>query len=129
MLRFGHLSGSTLGQAAVARFCEDGSYEAYLRRIHTVYRRRMVTLQRSLKESMPEGVSWTQPQGGYTLLLTLPGAEDTDEMRVLAALEEADHVHLRLSISNLGEDAIVEGCRRLGRGLRAAIERVTCCSR
>jgi DNA-binding transcriptional MocR family regulator len=144
LLRFGHLSGSTLGQAAVARFCEDGSYEAYLRRIHTVYRRRMLTLQRSLKETMPEGVTWTQPQGGYTLLLTLPGAAASEESHVLAALEQAgvraapgslffamppDHVHLRLSISSLDENAIVEGCRRLGRGLRAAIGRVTCCSR
>jgi DNA-binding transcriptional MocR family regulator len=132
LLRFGHLSGSTLGQAAVARFCADGCYEAYLRRIHTVYRRRMTTLLRALRDSLPEGVEWTQAQGGYTLMLGLPGVAPDREPEVLEVLADAgvrvtpgslffpsqpQHVHLRLSISNLDEAAIAEGCQRLGAGL------------
>jgi DNA-binding transcriptional MocR family regulator len=131
--RASHLSGSILGQAAVASFCRDGSYEAYLRRIHTVYRRRMQTLLRSLKEHMPPGrVTWTQPAGGYTLWLQvtgLPGAEEGQVMERIAAAgvtvvpgsmffpHPPRGVFMRLSISAVDDTTIAEGCRRLGRAL------------
>jgi DNA-binding transcriptional MocR family regulator len=135
--RVTHLSGSILGQAAVARFCADGTYEAHLRRIHTVYRRRMLTMLRSLKEHMPPGrVTWTQPAGGYTLWLEVTGAPGSEEPRIIEHLRAEgvlvapgsaffprppDGVFMRLSISTADEGAIAEGCRRLGRALAEVV--------
>jgi len=125
------LAGNTLAQAAAARFCGTGAFEAYLRRIHRVYRRRMQAMLRGLDEHMPPGVAWTKPSGGYTLWLTLPGAA-RDEPALCARIAAAGvkvapgrrffakppaSPHARLSIACVDDAQIAEGCRRLGRAL------------
>jgi DNA-binding transcriptional MocR family regulator len=124
------LSGNVLTQAAVSRFCDQGSYEELIRRVHKVYRGRMQTLLRSLKECMPAGVTWGEPAGGYTLLLRVRST--ANEERVLTDVRKAgvllspgslyfsgrpNSLCFRLSIPNLTEELIEEGCRRLGRAL------------
>jgi len=132
--RFANLSGNTLAQALAARFCVSGRYEAYLRRIHKVYRRRMQVLLEGLREHMPAGVEWTEPAGGYTLWLRVPRAaadERTlherflgDGVKVVPGSlfypRPSAEPHFRLSIACVTEDEIAEGCRRLGRSLAAA---------
>jgi DNA-binding transcriptional MocR family regulator len=128
------LSGNALAQAAAARFCASGSYEAHVRRIHTVYRRRMQAILKGLAEHMPSGVEWTRPAGGYTLWLSVHG-RGADEPTLHARLLR-DGVSVapgslfcrrppirpsfRLSIACASEEEIAEGCRRLGRSLSRA---------
>jgi len=125
------IAGNTVAQAAAARFCAGGGFEAYLRRIHRFYRKRMQTLLRELERRLPDGVSWTRPTGGYTAWLELPermGPED----ELVAEIEAAGvrvgpgrryfarppaEPHLRLCIACADEMRIEEGCRRLGRAL------------
>jgi DNA-binding transcriptional MocR family regulator len=125
------LAGNTLAQAAVARFCSGGEYELHLRRVHRVYRRRMQTMLRGLELHMPERCSWTKPEGGYTIWLTLPPTEVSEAelvkrcahagVQVSAGhryfLRPTKTAHLRLSISKVDQAEIEEGCRRLGRVL------------
>lgn len=127
------LGGSMLAQAAMARFCERGLYDAYLRRIHAKYRRRMQALLQGLAAHMPEGVEWTRPNGGCTLLLTLNGAAAGERELFERFLANGVRVEpgrpffavppvapcFRLSIACAEEAAIEEGCRRMGRTLRA----------
>jgi DNA-binding transcriptional MocR family regulator len=139
------LSGNVLAQAAVSRFCDQGSYEEHIRRVHKAYRGRMDTLLRSLKARMPAGVTWSEPTGGYTLLLRVNSTaaeasdEASDEERVLAEMRKAgvllspgslyfsgrpDGLCFRLCIANLTEAQIEEGCRRLGRVLGRVVAKV-----
>ena len=135
--RFSHLSGSHLTQAAVARFCEEGYYEQGLRRIHKVYRKRMLAMLRGMKEHFPEkGVRWTEPAGGYTLWVELPALKETEEALLEHLAREGvavcpgsqffpsrpRHLSFRLSVSNLDEPRIEEGCRRIGRALARALK-------
>jgi DNA-binding transcriptional MocR family regulator len=129
------IAGNTLAQAAAARFCTGGAFEAYLRRIHRVYRRRMQALLRGLEDYMPVGVTWTRPSGGYTAWLTLPevGRSESDVVeRITAAgvkvgpgcryfAHPPAEPHLRLSIACVDEERIENGCRRLGRALAGAL--------
>ncbi len=135
--RFTTLSANHLAQAAVHRFCETGGYEDHLRRIHRAYRKRMATLLAALKRHLPEhGVSWTQPLGGYTLWLSVKGT-DLDEADLDERLCEAGAVlsrgslffatpprgiHFRISVANLTEAEIEEGCSRVGRVLGQVLE-------
>jgi DNA-binding transcriptional MocR family regulator len=134
--RFSTLSANTLAQAAVHRFCETGCYEDHLRRIHRAYRKRMSALLQGLKRHLPEqGVSWTQPLGGYTLWLSVEGtaldeAEFDTRLRQAGVVasrgslffsSESRGVHFRISVANLSEDEIEEGCRKLGRVLARAV--------
>ena len=132
--RLSSLSGNTLAQAAAARFCAAGLYEAHLRRVHRVYRGRMQAALRGLREQMPEGVEWTEPSGGYTLWLRVSGRRGEEAALAERFAREGVRVapgslfylrppadpHFRLSIACAGEEEILEGCRRLGRALRAS---------
>ncbi len=132
--RVSWLSGNVLTQAAVSRFCDQGSYEEHIRRVHKAYRGRMQALLRSLKTCMPARVTWSEPAGGYTLLLRVRSR--ASEERVMADLRRAGvllspgslyfserpaELCFRLCIANLTEDRIEEGCRRLGRVLARAV--------
>ncbi len=128
------LAANTLAQAAADRFSRGGDFEAYLRRIHRIYRRRMQTILEALGRRLPSGVEWTRPTGGYTLWLTLPHPAEA-EAEICGKLNGAgvrvapgrwfyastpEHAHLRLSIACVDEGQIEEGVRRLGDALRAA---------
>ncbi len=126
------LGGSTLIQSAVARFCSSGALESYLRRVHRVFRRRMQATLRALDAHVPAGASWTRPAGGYLVWLRLPGLPESEAETCARLLEAGVRVapgrpffgsppsapHARLSIACLEEEAIVEGCRRIGRVLK-----------
>jgi DNA-binding transcriptional MocR family regulator len=130
------LSGNHLAQAAIHRFFATGAYEAHLRRVHKAYRRRMQTMVDGLREHLPKrGVDWTEPQGGYTLWLQVKGTKLSEPAlhdRLLAAGIKLSSGHLyyvhaprvpcfRVSVACLTPEEISEGCRRLGRVLRAAV--------
>jgi len=132
MMHAASLAVNTVAQIAAAHFCDGGDFDAYLRQIHRIYRRRMNCLLRGLDEHLPPEVEHTRPQGGYTAWLTLPkGARDEAEWR--ARLESSgvraapgsrffakgsERVHFRISIACATEEQIADGCSRLGQVLR-----------
>ncbi len=129
--RFTTLSSNAVSQAAVHRFCVAGAYEDHMRRVHRAYRKRMAVLLAALRRYLPaRGVRWTEPVGGYTLMLwvdTTLSESQLDERLRRAGVRLAPgsaffatgqtEVSFRLSIANLTEPEIEEGCRRLGHAL------------
>jgi DNA-binding transcriptional MocR family regulator len=127
------LSGNLLTQAAVSRFCAGGAYQEHIRRVHRTYRPRMRALLDGLEDHMPKTrVGWSKPQGGYTLMvrcsLRRKMSEDSavEHVRAAGVLVSPGSFHFvtppadfcfRLSIANLSEAKINEGCRRLGKAL------------
>jgi DNA-binding transcriptional MocR family regulator len=131
------LSGNQLAQAAVHRFFVTGAYEAHLRRVHRTCRGRMQAMIDGLRRHLPErGVSWTAPQGGYTLMLRVDDTRLTEQQlhdRLLAAgvklssgrsfhARPPRHPSFRISIACSTPEEIAEGCRRLGAVVRAAVQ-------
>jgi DNA-binding transcriptional MocR family regulator len=128
------LSGNVLTQAAVSRFCDSGAYEEHIRRVHRAYRPRMRALLDGLDDHMPKhGVTWTRPQGGYTLLVRVKPrraiSEDDalEQARVAGVFVSPGSVYFpsppeelcfRLSLANLSQEKIQEGCRRLGKAFK-----------
>jgi DNA-binding transcriptional MocR family regulator len=131
--RVAALSGNVLTQAAVSRFCDGGAYEEHIRRVHRAYRPRMRALLDGLAEHMPKArVTWSKPQGGYTLLVRcrlrrrLGEAAAMDHLRAAGVLVSPGSLHFvsppadfcfRLSLANVSAEKIQEGCRRLGKAL------------
>ncbi|MAU20539.1 MAG: GntR family transcriptional regulator [Martelella sp.] len=121
------LHSPTINQMAVARVAEAG-FDAQAEKIIGVYRERRDAMLDSLARHMPDGVSWTRPQGGMFVWVTLP--EHIDSAALLKeSLKEAKVAfvpgnaffadgsgknHLRLSFSCSAPAAIDEGMRRLG---------------
>lgn len=123
-----NLSVNSLSQVAAARFCRQGDFDAYLRRIHRHYRKRMQAMLQGLDTCLPEGSRWTRPNGGYTVWLQLPVPVEREEEirdRALAAgvriapgsrfFDRAQAgASFRLSIACADVNEITAGCKRLG---------------
>ncbi len=122
---------SPLIQAGVYHFCQRRRLERHLRRSSAEYGRRRTLLLRALGRQTPKGVSWTQTQGGFSLLLTLPEGMDAASLLPLALdrgvaftpgsvffLEGEGERTLRLSFSSVPANRIEEGVRRLSEAIR-----------
>src|SRR5713226_8793930 len=130
------LHTSALIQAAVHRFCERRLLDRHAARVAREYARRRALLLAALERRMPSEVTWTEPQGGFSLLLTLPPGLDGAEV-LPAAIERGVAFTpgapffvdgggggtLRLSFSSVAAGRIDEGVKRLAETIKATRSR------
>jgi DNA-binding transcriptional MocR family regulator len=130
------LASSPLAQAALARFCRAGDYDRHLRRVTRELALRHTRAAAALARYLPAGSSFTRPEGGLALWVTLP--ETLDTMALLPAAKERGVVYtpgalfypdgrrsssLRLAVGAAAADAVERGIRALGDAARAALTR------
>jgi 2-aminoadipate transaminase len=120
-----------LGQRLLEEYGREGGLERQAERARALYSRRCGSLMSALKEHMPEGVRWTEPQGGFFSWVTLPENHDATEL-ARAAVEEGVAIvpgspffpdgqgsnNIRLSYSRVADEAIGEGISRLAALIR-----------
>lgn len=97
-------------------------------KIRNTYRGRRDAMLAALTRAMPQGITWTRPEGGMFIWVTLPARMDAAAL-LPRAVEEAKVAYvpgnafhddrsgantLRLSFSLNGEGTIAEGIGRLG---------------
>lgn len=121
-----------LTQAIAAELCAEGHIYGRVAGIVDLYRRKRDTMLAALAREMPDGVSWTHPQGGLFLWVKLPEGLDTEKLLPAAVEEEGVayvagagfHVDgggrnaMRLNFSFPSEADIAEGIKRLARLVR-----------
>ena len=109
--------------------------EARIAVVNGLYRRRRDAVLAALAAHMPGGVTWTEPQGGMYIWVTLPPAIDGTELARRALLEEKVAVvagrsfypanpelnTIRLAFPQTREDRAGEGIARLAGLLRRMI--------
>ena len=130
------LHTSALLQAAVFQFCQRRLLERHTRVVRAEYARRRAALLAALGRHMPAGTSWTVPDGGFSLLVTLPGRVDTGALLPEAVERGVAYTPgafffadgrgastLRLSFSGIPAPRIEEGVRRLAETARPALRR------
>ena len=66
-----------LDQYMAAEFMGSGALDANLQKSIALYRTKRDKMLALLEKYMPQGVSWTHPEGGLFLFLTLPEGYDT----------------------------------------------------
>ncbi len=130
------LASSPLAQAALARFCRAGHYDRHLRRVTRELAVRHERAAAALARYLPAGSSFTRPEGGLAVWVTLPDALDT--LALLPAAKERGVVYtpgalfspdgrpsssLRLAVGAAGADAVERGIRVLGDAAREALSR------
>lgn len=120
-------STSLLLQAAAHAFCAGGDLDRHLAKVIPRYRERRDAMMASMKEHFPGEASWTRPEGGLVLWVTLPAgvsAEDVaaraEKRSVLVGRGDLFHLghrrreNLRLSFSQEPPQRIAQGIRVLG---------------
>ena len=124
----GDLHVSTINQMVAERIVSE-DFDAHLVRLRAHYRTRATAMLQALERHMPKGVTWTRPEGGMFVWLTLPEGLDGAALleRSLASERvafvpgapffagDARTNTLRLSYSLPSPGDIDEGVRRLAR--------------
>ena len=112
-------------QYLAAEFMGSGRLDANLAKSKELYRSKRDLLLQMLAETMPEGVSWTHPEGGLFLFLTLPEGFDSvafydKALDAGVAYVAGSFFHtkggrntMRLNFSFMTHDRIREGIRLL----------------
>ncbi len=80
------LCGSSLDQLVMAHYFTDTPWQRTLQKFIKVYRTRRDAMLNALEEYFPPEATWTHPEGGLFVWVTLPEYVDTDSM-LGAALE------------------------------------------
>jgi len=120
------LCTSSFVQKIIARYMEKGLLENNLKKTIDLYRERRTHMINCFRKFMPEGVTWTEPQGGLFLFVTLPLQIDTDEVFKKAIeknvafvagssffCNDSGHNTMRINFSYSNKDEITEGVQRL----------------
>lgn len=126
--RFSDISTALPEQAALADFCLKGCYELHIKKIHKIYRKRMILAVQTMEQNIRnKNVAWIAPNGGFTIWLTMNNLNVSYEEinniflshNLRAALgkdffpDTEKNKHLRLAIASLNEKEIVEGINKL----------------
>jgi 2-aminoadipate transaminase len=121
------LCSSSISQYFVGAYFDSGPWEDYVRSLIGIYRLRRDVMLDALAEHFPREASWTHPQGGLFIWVTLPDYIDTTDLLARALQEQVAFVpgraayvdgrggsSMRLNFSGVDEDSIREGVRRIG---------------
>jgi 2-aminoadipate transaminase len=109
-----------------AEYAASGELAEHIVDLVEIYRRRRDTMAEALKTEMPEGVEWTEPNGGFFMWLTLPEGCDSVAMLPEARAHGVEFLpgtgcffdgsgrsNIRLSFSFSDEEAIRRGVKIL----------------
>ncbi len=126
------LHSATLNQMIAYEVAHGGFIDRHVEVIKKVYRERRDVMLDTLAEHMPEGVTWTHPQGGLFLWATIPEGMSTVELFKEAVKEKVAFVPgssffpcgggentMRLNFSYCKPEIINEGIARLARVIKA----------
>jgi len=129
------LCTSKLTQHLAAQYILRFGLDSHLEEIRPIYRAKRNAMVAALEKHMPEGVTWTEPEGGLFVWVRLPEGIDATEMLEDAIAHKVAYVPgtssfvdqggrntLRLAFSLATPDVIEEGIQRLAGVTRAAIE-------
>ena len=125
------LCTSPILQLAAKEYLKRGLLRAHIKQIVAAYKEKRDLMLQMLKENMPAGVSWTHPEGGLFLWLTLPAKLNAATM-LPRALEnnvayvsgvdfypQADvHNDMRLNFSYSSREQIIQGVKRLAQTIK-----------
>ncbi len=129
------LHTSTLNQFIAYEVVRDQAFlDDHIATLRRVYKERRDLMLATMEEHFPDGVTWTHPEGGLFVMVTLPPGMNARDLLKTALEHDVAFVPVddffvgdtgrnsfRLNFSNARPDRIVEGIRRLGVVLKAAM--------
>ena len=122
---------NTMAQREIALFLEEYDIDAHIEKIKQVYKQRRDVMINIIKEEFPPEVKYSIPEGGLFTWIELPEYVNGRELLEKAQKQKVAFVpggcfypngghenSIRLNFSNMPEEKIVEGMKRLANILR-----------
>ncbi|MEJ7647509.1 MAG: PLP-dependent aminotransferase family protein [Nakamurella sp.] len=120
------LNPPVFNQMMIARYLSNFDWQSQIKTYRQLYAERRDAMLGALEAHMPEGTTWTHPDGGFYVWVTLPEGFDTAAMLPRAVTARVAYVpgtafyadgfgtrQMRLSYCYPTPERIVEGVRRL----------------
>ena len=128
------LHTSNFDQGIVDAYIDSCDLDAHVEEIKELYGKRLQLILKTMEEEFPEGVTFTRPEGGLFLWVTMPKGVSSlkvfnkcIEMKVAAVIGDAFYPNektdrsLRVNYSNMPEDRIIEGIKRMAKAIKAVM--------
>lgn len=128
------LHTSNFDQGIVDAYIDNYDLDAHVAKIVELYGHRRNLILKTMKEEFPAEVKFTRPEGGLFLWVTLPEGcsamkvfNKCIEMKVAAVIGDAFYPNgktdrsLRVNYSNMPDDRIVEGIRRMAKAIKECL--------
>ncbi|MFH1687279.1 MAG: PLP-dependent aminotransferase family protein [bacterium] len=126
------LHTNTLCQYIMLEFIKSGRLEPHIEKIKKDYLTKRDVMLSAMRRHFPDGISWTEPEGGLFLWVTLPEHMSAKEMLPEAVANKVAYVYgqpffpneergantLRLNFSNATHENIEIGIQRLAKLFR-----------
>lgn len=122
-------------QFAIHQYLSTQDWRGQITTFKDMYRERRDAMMEALEEYMPAGTTWTKPQGGFFVWVTLPPGLDSQAMLPKAVTERVAYTpgtaffadglgsrNMRLSFCYPPPDRIREGVRRLAGVIKSDLE-------
>jgi DNA-binding transcriptional MocR family regulator len=130
------LHSDQLSQAALAEFVRRGHLTRHLAKMKKVYRGRLEALEAALEKHMPDETTWSRPEGGMSIWVTIPSGLDAGEF-LIHVRERGVHFvpgryfyyqnpqpnTLRLGFAALDEKRIARGVQTLAELLKIELRK------
>lgn len=129
------LHTDNLVQYVVTEFFKENDVDAHVKEISDLYGKRKQLMIDGIKKYFPKDVKYTDPEGGMFLWVVVPGVTDTVELFKQCLEHNVAFVPgdpffagkpqpgtFRLNYSNMQEDQIEVGLKRLGEALSQVLE-------
>ncbi|MHC1705524.1 MAG: PLP-dependent aminotransferase family protein [Tenuifilaceae bacterium] len=129
------LCTSSFVQKIAAKYFDKGYFDQNLKFIISSYREKRDAMLAAFRKYMPEGVTWTEPEGGLFLFMTLPEYMDAEELFQIAIKENVAFVlgtvfhcdgsgknTLRINFSYMSKEMNEEGAKRLATAIKKMLK-------
>lgn len=124
--------GDGVTQRVIAKVLQKDMIKGQMKRIMEIYNPSLQAMLNSLEKHMPAGVTWTKPEGGMFIWVTLPEDVNGDELFEAAKAEKVCFIPgskfyptgqekynaIRLNFTFADPDTIEEGVKRLARSFK-----------
>lgn len=123
-----------INQMVAGEYMKQGLLANHIKGIIELYKKKRDLMLETLEKEMPKGVTWTKPEGGLFLWVTLPKHMDTVAMFPKAIEKNVAYVigsafyydgsvknDMRLNFSYASEDEIKKGVKRLAEAIKESM--------
>ncbi|MEW5552902.1 PLP-dependent aminotransferase family protein [Peribacillus frigoritolerans] len=130
------LHTDSLAQRITAKYLEIYDMEEHIKKIKAVYKTKCTDMMRSIEEFFPKNLSYSKPEGGLFIWVELPEGIDSAHIFTECLKNNVACVPgtpffpngtqkntLRLNYSNMSNEKIIEGIKRMGEVLHRELEK------
>ncbi len=118
-------------QVEINEYMEIYDLDQHIEKIRATYKKKKDSMLEAMKESFPKSVTWSKPEGGLFVWVTLPEGKNAKELLNVCIEHKVIFISgsafypdgggentFRMSFASMDQQVMVEGIRRIGEAMK-----------